>query len=146
MRIDNDICKMLSKDIINSSDLYDCKPATTPILKNHPLIQTDFKLALIRLSFTDWKLRTCIINKNYYLSSLRIHSRGFSDSDENKIGATIHELPVGISIDDNILINNLALAMPFWLTKSFHKSDYALFTDSEFDRFSIVKVKGRICF
>jgi hypothetical protein len=62
-----------------------------------------------------------------------------------EIGEIVTELPDGIAVQETFTINNVPLDMPFWLVDGFRNADYSFFTDSEFERTSVVKVgKGRL--
>ena len=69
-----------------------------------------------------------------------VHSRGLSEPGENEIGEIVTDLPDGIIVQETVTINNVPLDMPFWLVDGFQSTDYSFFTDSEFERSSVIKV------
>ncbi|XP_028396204.1 uncharacterized protein LOC114520176 [Dendronephthya gigantea] len=73
-------------------------------------------------------------------ASLIIHSRGFGMQDQKDLGDTVTDLPNGVVVKEKIVINNVPLDMPFWLVNGFQNTDYSFLTDSEFKRFSVIKV------
>lgn len=70
-----------------------------------------------------------------------IHSRGFGTPSQNDLGETVTYLPDGVIVKEKMTINNVPLDMPFWLVDGFRSQDYSFITDSEFERFSVMKVK-----
>ena len=72
--------------------------------------------------------------------SLMVHSRGMSESDHNEVGEIVTDLPDGIILKKTMSINNVPLDIPFWLVDGFQGTDYGFFTDSMFERTSVMKV------
>ena len=74
---------------------------------------------------------------------MTIHSRGLTEHvGQNEIGEIVTDLPDGIVVQETMNINNVPLDMPFWLVDGFQNADYTFFTDSEFERSSVVKVSA----
>lgn len=69
-----------------------------------------------------------------------VHSRGMNESNQNGVGEIVTDLPDGIVLEKTTSINNVPLDMPFWLVDSFQNTDYGFFTDSVFERTSVMKV------
>ena len=72
--------------------------------------------------------------------SLTINSRGLSEPSQNGIGEIIDELPDGVILKQTILVNNVPLDIPFWIVDGFQNTDHGFYTDSEFERSSLIKV------
>ena len=69
-----------------------------------------------------------------------VHSRGMSTSDQNEVGEVVTDLPDEINLKKTMSIDNVPLNMPFWLVNGFDSTDYGFFTDSMFERTSVIKV------
>lgn len=69
-----------------------------------------------------------------------VHSQGMSESDRNEVGEIVTDLPDGVILKKTMSINNVPLDIPFWLVDGFQGTDYGFFTDSMFERTSVMKV------
>ena len=74
----------------------------------------------------------------YYFCRYYIHASGFTKPNGNEIGE--HNIPNGYIIDHVFTVNTVALPVPFWVIAAVRNSDYCLFTKSEFETTSTIKV------